>query len=85
MKPSFPSVGIGILNWNGKKFLQTLLPELKSLSYPNYTIYVIDNASTDDSVTYVRKFHPEVKIIALDNNYAQASGDLTGKAVWVGK
>lgn len=81
MKPSFPSVGIGILNWNGKKFLQTLLPELKSLSYPNYTVYVIDNASTDDSVKYVREFHPEVKIIALDNNYGFAGGYNRGFAL----
>lgn len=72
-KPA-PSVGIGILNWNGKNFLQALLPQLQNLTYPNYNIYVIDNASSDDSVRYVREFYPEVKIIALDKNYGFAGG-----------
>ncbi len=74
MNKSAPSVGIGILNWNGKKFLEALLPELRNLNYPNYNIYVIDNASTDDSVLYIREFHREVKIIALDKNYGFAGG-----------
>ncbi len=74
MNKSAPSVGIGILNWNGKKFLEALLPELRNLNYPNYNIYVIDNASTDDSVLYIREFHREVKIIVLDKNYGFAGG-----------
>lgn len=74
MNISAPSVGIGILNWNGKKFLEALLPELNNLTYPDYNIYVIDNASTDGSVAYIRKFHPKIKIIALDNNYGFAGG-----------
>lgn len=69
-----PSVGIGILNWNGKKFLETLLPELNNLTYSNYTVYVIDNTSSDDSLSYIREFHPAVKVIALDNNYGFAGG-----------
>lgn len=81
MKKTAPSVGIGILNWNGKKFLETLLPELKNLDYPNYTVYVIDNTSTDDSVAYTRNFHPEIKIIALDKNYGFAGGYNRGFAL----
>lgn len=74
MNKSAPSVGIGILNWNGKNFLQILLPQLKKLTYSNYTTYVIDNTSTDGSLAFIKKFHSEVKIIALDNNYGFAGG-----------
>jgi len=74
MNKSAPSVGIGILNWNGKIFLEALLPQLKNLNYPDYTVYVIDNTSTDSSVSYIAKVHPEVKIIALDKNYGFAGG-----------
>lgn len=70
----FPSVGIGILNWNGKKFLEKLLPELRMLTYGNYKVYVIDNNSSDDSVAYVSSHHPEVKLVVLDNNYGFAGG-----------
>lgn len=74
MITSFPSVGIAILNWNGKKYLETLLPELSTLTYPNYTVYVIDNNSSDDSVSFVRSHHPNVKLIVLDKNYGFAGG-----------
>jgi len=74
MSASFPSVGIGILNWNGKKFLQALLPTLENLTYNNYTVYVIDNKSSDGSLDYMSEFHPLVKIIALDKNYGFAGG-----------
>src|SRR4051812_44019307 len=81
MKTSAPSVGIGILNWNGKKFLEALLPDLSTLSYTNYNVYLIDNTSSDDSLAYVRQFHPLVKIIALDKNYGFASGYNKGFAL----
>jgi GT2 family glycosyltransferase len=74
MNASFPSVGIGILNWNGLEFLKALLPEIEKLTYSNYTIYVIDNKSSDDSIGYIKTFHPSVTIIALDQNYGFASG-----------
>lgn len=81
MNSSSPSVGIGILNWNGKKFLETLLPQLYQLTYSNYTVYVIDNTSTDDSISYIREFHPLVKMIALDKNYGFAAGYNKGFAL----
>ena len=74
MSTTAPSVAIAILNWNGKKFLENLLPDLHLLTYPNYTIYVIDNKSSDDSIAYVRNFFPKVKIIELDGNYGFAGG-----------
>ncbi len=71
---NFPSVGIGILNWNGKKWLEQFLPFLYNISYPNYTLYVIDNESTDDSLDFLRTHHPEVKIISTGGNYGVAGG-----------
>lgn len=74
MKTSYPSVAIAILNWNGQKFLEKLLPELRTLSYPSYKVYIIDNNSTDDSVNFVGESHPEVEVISLDSNYGFAGG-----------
>lgn len=74
MNTSFPSVGIGILNWNGLKFLKALLPEINQLTYPNYTIYVIDNNSSDASVEFVKECHPNIKVIQLNKNYGFAGG-----------
>jgi GT2 family glycosyltransferase len=70
----YPTVGIGILNWNGKKFLEQFLHFSYALSYPNKKIYVIDNNSSDESVAYLRAFHPQVIIIETGGNYGVAGG-----------
>lgn len=75
-----PSVAIAILNWNGKHFLETLLPDLLRLSYPNYSIYIIDNNSSDDSVSFINANFPSVKTILLDDNYGFATG--YNKGLW---
>jgi GT2 family glycosyltransferase len=62
-----PSVAIVILNWNGKKFLQQFLPSVLATNYSNKRIIVADNASTDDSVSYLQSNYPQVEI--LTNNY----------------
>ncbi len=69
-----PPVGIGILNWNGRKYLEQFLPFLQGLSYPDYTVYVIDNASSDDSVAFVQANYPSVKIIQTGSNLGFAGG-----------
>lgn len=69
-----PAVGIGILNWNGRKYLEQFLPFLQHLSYSNYSVYIIDNASTDDSVEFVKKAHPGVKVIQTGSNSGFAGG-----------
>jgi GT2 family glycosyltransferase len=69
-----PPVGIGILNWNGRKYLEQFLPYLQDLSYPRYTVYVIDNASSDDSLAFVRRHYPSIKIIETGGNLGFAGG-----------
>lgn len=81
MSKSQPSVAIAILNWNGLKFLQQLLPELKLLTYSNYKVYVIDNHSSDESVNYCKQNHPEVQTLVLEDNYGFAGGYNRGLAL----
>lgn len=68
-----PKVAVVILNYNGKHWLQQFLPNVLQYSTaPNVTIYVADNASTDDSVSYIQTNFPTVKIIqnAVNTGYA---------------
>ena len=69
-----PSVAIVILNWNGKSYLRKFLPSVAATDYPNYTIVVADNASTDDSVEYLRAEHPGVRLVILQKNHGFAGG-----------
>ena len=62
-----------ILNWNGKKLLETYLPSVVAFS-GDAIIYVADNASTDDSVAFVQREFPSVKIIQNATNGGYAKG-----------
>lgn len=66
-------IAIAILNWNGKKLLQRFLPSVIENS-PEARVLVIDNASGDGSQDYIRKNHPEIRLIQLDDNYGYAGG-----------
>lgn len=67
-------VAVVILNWNGKKFLADFLPKVIEYSKDIAEVYVADNASTDDSVSFLKKNFPNVKIIINDENYGFAGG-----------
>lgn len=64
---------IVILNWNGKKLLEAFLPKVIQYS-ANAKIYVIDNASSDESVEFLKKNFSCVKIIQNKENYGFAKG-----------
>ena len=53
-------VSIIIVNWNGKKWLKKCLDSLKSQTFKNFEIVMVDNSSTDDSVKFVEKNYPWV-------------------------
>ena len=52
-------VAVVILNYNGKKFLEKFLPTVIEHSSDVADIVVADNASTDDSVAFMREAFPE--------------------------
>ncbi len=71
---NLPSVAIVILNWNGRKFLEQFLPSVLASTYINKRIIVADNASTDDSVTYLQTHFTSVEIIQHEVNEGYAKG-----------
>jgi len=66
-------LAIAILNWNGKSWLEKFLPSLIKYSQ-QAEIYVIDNASTDDSVTWISENYPKVKQVLNRENFGFAGG-----------
>jgi GT2 family glycosyltransferase len=67
-------VAVVILNWNGKRFLEKFLPSLIRFSAPDAGIVVADNASTDDSVSFLKSEYPEIRIIQNKDNGGFARG-----------
>lgn len=62
-----------ILNYNGRSYLETFLP--KVIQYADdYVLFIADNASTDDSVDFLRKHYPSLPIIVLPHNFGFSQG-----------
>jgi len=67
-------LAIVILNWNGEQMLRQFLPKvLATAQTVEANVYVVDNASTDQSLSYLTTI-PEINTIALDANYGFAEG-----------
>jgi GT2 family glycosyltransferase len=62
-----------ILNWNGVNLLEQFLPSVIKYS-SQATVFVADNASTDDSIAFVKENFPAVKIIQNKSNFGFAQG-----------
>lgn len=81
-----PLVSIIVLNYNGLPFLPRCLETLVATRYRPVEIIVVDNASKDGSLSYIRQNFPEVRTIPFDRNWgysgaynravASASGEI---------
>lgn len=71
---SEPYVSIVIPNFNGRKYLEICLSSIQNLTYPHFEIIVVDNASTDGSVDFVKANYPRVKLLVNAVNLGFAEG-----------
>lgn len=73
-------VAIVILNWNGKEDTLECLKSLEKLNVEGYQlqIFVVDNASTDDSVGTIEKRYENINVIKNRENLGFAEGNNVG-------
>ena len=69
-----PKVAIVILNYNTRSLLERFLPSVLATNYGNKEVWVVDNASHDDSVQFVKDNFDEVKVLTTDTNLGYAGG-----------
>lgn len=67
-------LAIVILNWNGKKYLEQFLPGVIEQTPAYGEVVVADNASTDDSVSFLETNYPNIRIIQNSRNEGFAKG-----------
>lgn len=72
MKKRAPAVSVVIPNWNGVNLLKICLPSLLKQAFKYFEVIIVDNGSTDDSTSYVRRNFPNFKIIKLHKNFGFA-------------
>lgn len=57
-----------------KKFLSECRDSLREQSYTNYNVYIVDNASSEETQAYLKELYPEARIVPReDGNYSAAN------------
>lgn len=78
MNTNDPLVSVIIVNYNGRIFLEKCLASLSVQTYSAIEIIIVDNGSADDSVDYVKKEFPSVRLIICKENLGFAKGNNIG-------
>lgn len=66
-------VAVVILNYNGRNYLEKFLPSVVE-NNDGYEIIIADNASTDDSIAFLKNYYPNLRILELSSNQGFAGG-----------
>ena len=73
-----PPVALIVLSWNSRAYLGDCLASLQQSDYPNFSIIVVDNASSDASVAFVQEHFPAVDLIVSPRNLGYGGGNNLG-------
>lgn len=67
-KPILPHVTIIIATWNGLEYTRRCIQSLITYTnYPNYSIIVVDNGSSDGTIEFINKI-PKIRLVVNENN-----------------
>lgn len=59
---------LAIASYNGRALLEQMLPSVAAQSFGDLRVVVVDDASDDDTVAWLRECWPEVEVVALEVN-----------------
>ncbi len=73
---SIAKIATIIVTWNKWNDVRSLLEDVAKLNLPNIQldIYVVDNASTDNTQTYIEQYYPTVKVLQTGSNLGGSGG-----------
>jgi GT2 family glycosyltransferase len=80
-----PRVSVIIVNYNGYCWLKLFVDSLINTVYPDFEIIIVDNASTDQSVQYLKEKSGNIKVVELTENRGFAAGANRGAKEATGK
>lgn len=71
----YPLISIISVNYNELGVTCEFLDSIKKCRYPNIEVWVVDNASKENSIPYINEHYPEVKTIRSEVNLGFAGGN----------
>lgn len=75
---SDPLISVVVVTWNGRQYLDACLGAVAGQVGVRSETILVDNASTDGTVEYVRERFPSVRIVSLGENRGFAGGNNAG-------
>ncbi|MGB7972441.1 MAG: glycosyltransferase family 2 protein [Candidatus Deferrimicrobiaceae bacterium] len=77
--PGAPVFSVIVLNWNGRHLLEECLESVRSQSFRDFEMIVVDNGSTDGSVSLLQeRWGGKMELIFLASNMGFAGGNNAG-------
>jgi GT2 family glycosyltransferase len=76
--PPPPRVAAVVVNYNGKEVTLQAVESLRRMTYPNFDLVVLDNASTDGSPEALVQAYPDLRQIRLEVNRGSSAGYAAG-------
>lgn len=79
-----PRASIILVNYNGRELLPACLKSLENQSYRDFEVLIVDNCSTDGSLSEIHNIMKEnqiaarIRVIPLDTNSGFSGGNLAG-------
>lgn len=70
-----PLVSIQIVTYQSRRFLPYTLNSIKEQTYKNFSLLIVDNASTDGTVSYLKKDWPNVPVFQNKKNVGYSQGN----------
>jgi GT2 family glycosyltransferase len=77
-RDAVPLVSIVVVTWNGRQYLDACLSAVAAQGPVSTETILVDNASTDGTLDYVRERFPWVRVVALPENRGFAGGNNAG-------
>jgi GT2 family glycosyltransferase len=68
VKAQASDVTLVVLNYNGRRFLELVLPSIAAQTVQGFSVAVVDDASTDDSIEYLAREWPNVSVARAERN-----------------
>jgi len=75
---AFPTVSVIVVNHNGMSFLKDCFDSLLAATYPDTELLMVDNGSTDESVSFVERNYPTVTVIHSGGNIGYSAANNLG-------
>src|SRR3954470_2409799 len=78
MSAPLPRVAAVVINYNGKELTLQAVASLRKMTYPNFDLVVLDNASTDGSPEALAAAYPDLRQVRGEVNRGSSSGSAAG-------